>query len=280
MGLKHILDGDLKNISLKNSPDFLQIIENLITQVPNSLDNSTNSGLTATPKIDFSKVVDIYHQDTDKLPDLPVLDLQGNRIESLGVQQKLAIETLKKQYYLISIVLGLNLIEDRYEFVIEPLPRKANRSLRACHVLETYSEVGRISLSKFYFDAACKRLDISNSINLDIDPYKQIIDLIWDLAHELYHKRQSKFFPLFFTNHALKKGVHSWDNVDYDLYKNQIFEVGAEAFAKKWIEFLRDTIFVNDNSTFSNSLRDYRSIEETESELVRKMKELLPGITN
>jgi len=63
------------------------------------------------------------------------------------------------------------------------------------------------------------------------------LKLISTLAHEFYHARQHIHFPTFYQNHK-KHYLTRKDNPD--LYEKQLIEIGARAFAQRYIEHLQE----------------------------------------
>lgn len=201
------------------------------------------------PYIDFNRI------GTSKPPQLEI------RAEIKVEVTELVVTLLGEHYTRISAILGLDLVEDNYQLSVDEL--KESRSG------EHQKPIGRlirgnIRISRNSFEAACLQLlkpnqgEDTEQIPQTIS-YTAILGVIETLAHELYHKRQATFFSRFYDSR-----MANFTNPEDDIvkYRNQIIEIGARAFAKRYMQHLKDELNEQDKSDWATSVRRYRSVED------------------
>lgn len=116
------------------------------------------------------------------------------------------------------------------------------------------------------FEQACSTfLGADNGANNPEKKYAGVLDLIETLAHELYHKRQATFFPRFFNSRSDPQRYIVNDNKKY---RNQIIEIGARAFAKRYMASLTEGLEDTDNSEWAKGLRGHKSLDDIDLELI------------
>jgi len=86
-----------------------------------------------------------------------------------------------------------------------------------------------------------------------------VVMLIHSIAHELYHFRQLKYFPIS-TNRFLDIDRFPDSNLSKLLRKRN--NLGAELFSLKYIRYLYKHLDEADNSLLATSLRDFRRYEQ------------------
>lgn len=213
---------------------FLNVLDEILIKKQKGIDRTKPN----IPKIDFEKKPkggkkkEIVAEDGEVLPSSEAADILG------------------QQYYAICAILGLDEVKDDCLFVITKLD-SGRTGIRGMFfsgdktIPESPFESARIILDFDYF---------SDLFDRPVNDGNQILlfEAVKTLAHELYHRRQAVFFPKFF--HKRRERYVRAEN-SKTKYFEQILEIGARAFGKRYIEYLISRLGEKDQSSLARALR-------------------------
>lgn len=139
---------------------------------------------------------------------------------------------LFNQYNIISSILGIDSYSSTCEFAIEELSYRINGQYEIDFYSSTYARVvlNKMNVDSLVDDLFEKRFDLES-----------LYEMTGTIAHELYHRRQHLFFPNFYLKRS-ERYISGKDPSTKEAYRRQIIEIGARAFAKRYINLFKKQI--------------------------------------